>query len=48
LVASLDQTITAVGTTMKKFSNTKPRFVEVISRKKTGELRLPVSITTKV
>ncbi len=47
-VASLDQTITAVGTKNEKISNTKPRFVEVNLQEKTGELKIASIYTTKV
>jgi len=47
LFASLDQTITAVGNQNEKVSNTKPRFVEVISRKK-RELKIASILYPKV
>lgn len=47
-IASLDQTITAVGTRNEKVSNTKPRFVEVNLQEKTGELKIASIYTTKV
>jgi len=47
-IASIDQTITAVGTKNEKVSNTKPRFVEVNLQEKTGELKIASIYTTKV
>jgi hypothetical protein len=47
-IASLDQTITAVGTKNEKVSNTKPRFVEVNLQEKTGEIKIASIYTTKV
>lgn len=47
-IASLDQTITAVGTKNEKVSNTKPRFIEVNLQEKTGELKIASIYTTKV
>lgn len=47
-IASLDQTITAVGTKNEKVSNTKPRFVEVNLQDKTGELKIASIYTTKL
>jgi len=47
-VASLDQTITAIGTRNEKVSNTKPRFVEVNLQEKSGELKIASIYTTKL
>ena len=47
-IASIDQTITALGTKNEKVANTKPRFVEVNLDEKSDELKIVSIYTTKL